>query len=120
MHTTKHIRRDFVRVYVCRAVTFGLDFCEKPTAPQSESRDSISEINEILRNKVNVLCANSPCGPKKKLIYFFVVHILSTSQIYKYLPSTFLPFGHTTRAPRDRWRDTTRTRSPRWHARSSS
>ena len=56
----------------------------------------------------------------KKLIYFFVVHILSTSQIYKYLPSTFLPFGHTTRAPRDRWRDTTRTQSPRWHARSSS
>ena len=30
----------------------------------------------------------------KKLIYVFVV--LSTSQIYKYLPSTFLPFGHTT------------------------
>ena len=65
MHTTKHIRRDFERVYVWRSVTFGLDFCEKPTAPQSESRDSISEIDEILRNKVNVLCANSPCGPKK-------------------------------------------------------
>ena len=70
MQTTKHIRHDFVRVYVCRAVTFGLDFCEKPTAPQSESRDSISEINEILRNKVNVLCANSPCGPKKVDLLF--------------------------------------------------
>ena len=30
-----------------------------------------------------------------------IFRVLSTSQIYEYLPSTFLPFGHTTRAPRD-------------------
>ena len=85
MHTTKHIRRDFVRVYVCRAVTFGLDFCEKPTAPQSESRDSTSEINEILRNKVNVLCANSPCGPKKVDLRTHIINFADLST------STFLP-----------------------------
>ena len=100
MQTTKHIRHDFVRVYVCRAVTFGLDFCEKPTAPQSESRDSISEINEILRNKVNVLCANSPCGPKKVDLFFRGTHIINFADLQ--VPSFHLPshWPHNARAER--------------------
>ena len=61
-HTTKRIRRDFARVDARCAVTFCLDFCQKPAAAQS---GSISEMSEILPKNLEPYEQTVTTGAKK-------------------------------------------------------